>query len=115
METVDLTARKVAFAINIDGDGNYDQEVPVSPLTSADGKQKFQIMMCPAFPGEKNGGKADFLVETPGRVLGTETDEIGRKTHESFWSLVSDARDATCDSRLDAVLKVRGHLQVTRA
>jgi CRISPR-associated protein Csd1 len=110
MDAVDLTSRKVAFAINIDSDGNLDPETPVSPLTSADGKQKGQVMLCPAFPGEKNGGKADFLFETPGRVLGTETDEIGRKTHENFWSLIREARDATGDTGIDAVLKSRANL-----
>ena len=110
MDRVDLTSRKVAFTINIDGEGNIDPEVPVSPLTSADGKQKFQILLCPAFPGEKNGGKADFLFETPSRVLGTENDAIARKTHESFWSLVREAKDATADPHLEAVLKARGNI-----
>ena len=105
MDRVDLTPRKVALTINIDSKGNIDSQVPVSPLTSADGKEKFQVLLCPAFPGEKNGGKADFLFETPGRVLGTETEEIARKTHESFWSLVREAREATGDARLEAVLK----------
>jgi CRISPR-associated protein Csd1 len=110
MDTVDLTPRKVAFTINIDGEGNVDPDVPVSPLTSADGKQKFQTLPCPAFPGEKNGGKADFLFETPSRVLGTDSDEIPRKTHENFWLLIREAKDATGDPRLDAVLKARGNI-----
>jgi CRISPR-associated protein Csd1 len=107
MEHVDLTPRNVRFTINIDADGNIDTQTPVSPLTSADGKQKFRTMLCPAFPGEKNGGKADFLFETPGRILGTETEEIAKKTHESFWALVREAKEATGDAGLEAVLKSR--------
>ncbi len=110
MDRVDLTPRKVAFMINIDAEGNIDPEIPVSALTSADGKQKCQVLLCPAFPGEKNGGKADFLFETPSRVLGTENDAIARKTHESFWSLIREAKDATGDARLAAVLKARGNM-----
>jgi CRISPR-associated protein Csd1 len=110
LESVDLTPRKVAFTINIDGEGNIDPDVPVSALTSADGKQKFQTLLCPAFPGEKNGGKADFLVETPSRILGTKDDDIDIKTHENFWSLVREAKNATSDSRLEAVLKARGNI-----
>ncbi len=110
MDDVDLTRRNVAFTINIDADGNIDVETPVSPLTSGDGKKKSQSMLCPSFPGEKNGGKADFLFETPGRVLGTETGEIARKTHESFWMLVKEAHEVTGDFRLGAVLNSREKL-----
>jgi CRISPR-associated protein Csd1 len=110
MDSVDLTPRRVAFTINIDAEGNLDPDVPVSILTSANGKQKFQTLLCPAFPGEKNGGKADFLFETPSRVLGTENDDIGKKTHENFWSLVRQAKDATGDPGLGAVLKARENI-----
>src|SRR4051812_46029409 len=80
IEAIELTDRTIHLALNLQEDGSVDLRNAWSPLTSEiPGKKPGetrsvlgQSFRMPRFPGENNGGKAHFLADTCGPVLGIE-------------------------------------------
>ena len=105
VEAIELTDRTIHLVLVLDENGEIDPEHAWHVLSSPSKNPKKgetkevpgQSMRMPRFPGENNGGKADFLADTCGPVLGVEPktgkpaprrSQTGEKRDESIPALL---------------------------
>ena len=127
VEAIELTDRTIHLILVLDDDGSIDPAHPWRVLTSPPRNPKpgetkevpGQSMRMPRFPGENNGGKAHFLADTCGPLLGVDpkTGEAlpddpkqgknGTKAFLHFWNRIQTAHDETSLPELKALLAFR--------
>ena len=127
IESIELTNRTIHLLLNLRADGTISAGSPWLPLESPDPKDKKgekrilgSIMVMPRFPGENNGGKAHFLADGCGPVLGIDPKtglplpddpKVGKNATKAFlhfWRRIEEARDTTKSPALDAPPDVPG-------
>lgn len=124
VESIELTDRTIHLVLVLSEDGSIDLEHAWKPLTSPSKVPKIgvtkevpgQSMLMPRFPGENNGGKAHFLADTCGPVLGVDPKtgqalpddpklgKNGTKAFLHFWNRIKDAHNETGLPGLKALL-----------
>jgi CRISPR-associated protein Cas8c/Csd1 subtype I-C len=127
VEAIELTDRTIHLILVLDDDGSIDPAHPWRLLTSPSKNPKKgetkevpgQSMRMPRFPGENNGGKAHFLADTCGPLLGVDPKtgkalpddpkqgKNGTKAFLHFWNRIKTARDETSLPGLKALLAFR--------
>ena len=126
VESIELTNRPIHLLLNLRTDGSVSPGAPWLPLQSPDPKDKKgekrvlgATMMMPRFPGGNTGGKAHFLADGCGPVLGIDPKtglplpddpKVGKNATKSFlhfWRRIEEARAAIESPALDAILAFR--------
>ena len=121
---IELTDRTIHLVLVLDANGEIDPAHAWNELTSPSKSAKKgenkevpgESRRMPRFPGENNGGKAHFLADTCGPVLGVDPkvgkplpDDLkqgknGIKAFLHFWNRIKEAHDKTGLPELKALL-----------
>jgi len=126
IDEIELTQRTLHLALVLQDDGSVE---PLAAWQSFDkevegkkGEKKIvlgELRVMPRFPGENNGGKAHFLADLCGPVLGVDAKtgaalsddpKVGKnptKAFHHFWRRIEEAHTATRLPALAALLAFR--------
>ncbi len=122
--TIEITDRPVHLVLLLRTDGSVDPgdvwQALSTEETDAKGNSKVtpgRVLKLPSFPGVNSGGKANFLADEVGKVLGIDSktgepfeDEAtsnSAKSFRHFWQRIVDAHAATGLPQLRTLLEFR--------
>lgn len=126
VESIELIKRTIHLVLKLRPDGSVEPGSPWLPLTTeqVDTSGKVKVVpgaqrTMPRFPGENNGGKAHFLADSGGAVLGVEPKtgaalpddpKVGKNATKAFlhfWRRIEEAHAETKSADLAALLAFR--------